>query len=340
MKRIFLIYAGIALLLLLAGCVGPPLKYEYFETEEKVDEARKHVITIEQFNAGGEFVPDEAIARTELSEAEINLRHRKLNEAYISAANSIEASKRVLRDFYVSRIATLVEDLKEDIEEAQRVDPDTPTADFLKELDNMLEYARHIQKNPQAVKLDIVVSYTEQAVQVKKLVDGMVQKQLESDISFALGKYTLSKQGKTALKIIATSIVGIKEEYLKLYPDKTIVVGIKVVGYTDTSGFREGTNLVKNLTRGFEFAAPQSGVERRRFLNQRLSQLRAENIGEYFRDLVLQSEPLPARIMIESNFEGKGEKLPPGLSVTYSSSASVEDKQRRICKIYSYVIAR
>ncbi len=121
-----------------------------------------------------------------------------------------------------------------------------------------------------------------------------------------------------------------------MYPDKNVTIRIKAVGYTDEVSFREGTNLVKTLIAGFENIVPISGIERRKFLNQRLSSLRAQTIGDYFRNLIVQSEQQFQKVFVEQDIQGKGEELPPDVNAPYP----ISDPRRRICKIYSYVIAK
>jgi outer membrane protein OmpA-like peptidoglycan-associated protein len=317
----------------LSGCPpqsGPGL----VETEEKVEEARDHVETVERMKE--DYYSDFMEAQSELENAEDKLEKRKIPDAYMSATKSLEASKRILKKFYLDTVTKAVETVKAEIKETTENDPDNPLKDFLPQLDEMLEYAERIQSGQEEVSLVKIRDYTEQTAHIVDSKQKFVEEKIESDISFDLGKYDLSETGKAALQRIVNKIIASKEENLSQYSDKTVNIKITVIGHTDEVGFREGTKLVKALINGFEDLVPQSGVDRRRFLNQRLSALRAKTIGDYFKEHILQTGEDNPRILIELDIVGKGEDLPPDVLPPHPTS----DPRRRICKIYSYVIAR
>lgn len=319
---------------LITGC-PPQIDLDQLQkTEEKVEEARTHVETVERMK--NEYTEDFVIAQNELETAEENLQKQRMSEAYFAATRSIEASKRVLRQFYLDTVTTLVEKAKTEIETSTQTDPENPLKDFLPELDAMLAYADQIQHNPETVNLVTVIDYLSGATQITENINANTQLTLDADISFGKGEYVLSGEGKLALNRLIDKIIQTKENYLLQFPGKDITIKVKVVGHTDEVGFREGTELVKNLTRGFESLVPQEPTEKREFLNQRLSQFRAQTIGEYFQNLILQSVQANSQVYIEQDVVGKGEEIPMDVSPPYPRS----DSRRRICKVYSYVIAR
>ena len=333
MKMFLRIYGWLFLLVIfLAGCApqGPGI----YETEEKVKEAREHVETVERMKE--EYYDDYLLAEQELAAAENNLEKKKIPQAYSSAVKSIETSKRILKQFYLNTVTTLVEKAKSEIEETTEKDPDNPLKDFLPELDAMLDYAEEIQENPAQVDLVRIVDYLGQATQITENVKANTTLTLDSDISFEKGQYELSEKGKKALQELIQKVIITKENYLRQFPDKTVTIKVTSIGYTDEVGFREGTTLVKTLIEGFDQLVPQDNNERRKFLNQRLSTFRAETIGEYFRQRILESEETNSQVYIEQDIVGKGEEIPTDVSPPYPRS----DPRRRICKVYSYVIAR
>lgn len=330
LRRCLLFLVSIVLLSGCAAQTGPGL----IETQVKVEEARDHVDTVDRMK--DEYYDDFLMAQSKLEDAENNLERKKIPEAYSAALKSLEASKRILKQFYLDTVTTLVHKAKNEIEETTENDPENPLKDFLPQLDVMLDYAEQIQKDPKAVDLVKVVDYLGRTTQIRENIKANTKLTLDSDISFGQGKYDLSEKGKSALQELIRKIIATKDNYLRQFPDKTVTIKIKAVGYTDEVGFREGTNLVKKLIEGFENVVPQGGIDRRRFLNQRLSTFRAQTIGDYFRQLVLQDEQDNSRVVIEQDIVGKGEELPPDVP----QSNQISDPRRRICKIYSYVIAK
>jgi len=320
-------------LVVCAGCatqVGPGV----LQTQEKVREAKEHIETVAPMKDG--YTSDFTLAQKELSTAEKYLQDNDIQDAYSAAVRSIEVSKQILKQFYLDTVTKAVAKLKTEIETTTQTDPDNPIKDFLPKLDEMLAYAEQIQAEQADVSLVIIRDYIAEAARMSESKDALIAEQLESDVSFDLGRYDLSLEGKIALdKIVGRIIVSI-ENNLKSYPDKTVTIKLTVSGYTDEAPFREGTNLVKQLTAGFETVVPTSGIERRRFLNQRLSELRTNTISVYLQHVIEQIEQTHGRVELEQQVIGRGEQLPPDIPPPHPMS----DPRRRVCKIYSYVLAR
>lgn len=207
---------------------------------------------------------------------------------------------------------------------------------FLPELDATLDYAEQIQHDSKTIEDVRAIDHLSEATEMTEDIKGNILLTLNSDFSFSLGKYELSGEGKAELDRLIEKIIQTKEEYLLQYPDKNVTIKIKVISYTDEASFRKGTALVEELIEGFEQNAPQDGIERRKFLNQHLSILRAKTIGEYVQQRILEAEERDSDVSIEQEIIGKGEEIPPGINPPYPA----RDPRRRICKIYSYVIAR
>lgn len=321
---------------LFTGCPTPQSDYTLIETQEKVEEAKDHVEMAERVKAQETYYHEYVTAQSELQKAETNLEKRKIPEAYLAAAESIRASKAILKQFYLDTFTVAVEKLKTEIVVAVEKDPDNPVKDFLPQLDEMLDYAGQLQRGEE-VSLDKVVANTTNLVMIADSKQRLIEEKLESDISFALGRYDLAEQGDRAIAEIVRKIVAGKNDSLSQYPDRTVTIKVKVTGYTDETGFRDGSPLIETLMAHCSIIRSQTGVQQRQALNRCLSELRARTISDRLFDfLSSQISELNTLVFIEQEVEGKGEEIPPGISNPYPT----KDERRRICKVYSYVIAR
>lgn len=321
-----IIFAGLCC----TGCPGSIDPLEIARTKETLEEAQKEFVAVEELDAMPQYEPQYLEAHENLQQAWTYFDQTRLTEAYLSALKSLKASRQILKDYFLKK-AKQAEETKAEIEIIQQKDPDTPLKDLLPQLDEILKYADLVREEKIEPSPDIVIEFSKRTDQIDTIKRTIAQATLESDFSFDPGQYELNDKGKEKLQQFAAKILRQKNEHLVLYPDKTVVVRIKTVGFTDEVPFREGTSLVKKLIEGFESVVPDSGIDRRRFLNQRLSSLRARTITDYFNRQI--NDP---RIVIEQDIVGKGEELPPDVPPPHP----ISDPRRRICKIYSYVIAK
>jgi outer membrane protein OmpA-like peptidoglycan-associated protein len=320
---------------LIFGCQPPHEERDFFETQAKVEEAKAEADTARILDAEGLYAGELQRAETEARNAEAKLNLHKLNEAYGSAMLSLQSSRRIFKQFYLERIARLAEQSKLAIQEEVRKDADSPLQDLLPELDRILDVADQLQSGrmemiPENLQADLVTT-----TQTQQIIEGITKAKLESDFSFDPGKYTLSVNGQLYLEQIVQHLIRQVEELSLDFPDKNITIRIKVVGYTDEQPFKEGTRLIRNLMDGIAHLAPERGKARRQFLNQRLSQFRAQSISDDFKRLFADSQILSGRVRLDEEVIGKGEEIPQGVLEPYPQN----DPRRRICKIYSYVIA-
>jgi outer membrane protein OmpA-like peptidoglycan-associated protein len=319
--------------MVITGCGGTVSQ----EVQQAVSDARANYQVVESLEVEDTYLDDYREARDKLFEAEKYLESDyNKDKALPPARQSLSASQRILKHFYRSTITPLARTAKAEIEKITEEDPDSPLQDFLPTLNELLDYSEKIESGEQeVVALSRVIEDLEDVINIKHNVDKDVKTTLGSDVSFDTGKYELSDNGKQILKEFFERIIAEQKEELGQYIGKTVTMKIKVVGYTDQQGFRKGTNLVKVLLEGVEeeYQALKQPVEKRKFLNQRLSLFRARTIGEYIRQIIAQADP---RIYIEQEIVGRGEEVPPGVPPSQQRS----DPRRRICKIYSYVIAK
>jgi outer membrane protein OmpA-like peptidoglycan-associated protein len=317
-------------IMILTGCAGIPLQ----EIDRMISDAQEGFDLVESLEVQDKYPADYQEAHDELVNAKTyydSLFNR--DKAYSSAKRSWEASQRILKQFYQNTITPLAQTAKAEIEKISTEDPDNPLKDFLPRLNDLLEYCEKLESGQEVVHLTRVIEDLNEVITIKRNADKNVKIELESDVSFDTGKYELSEEGKRILKEFFERIIADQKAYLDQYIGKTITMKIKVVGYTDQQGFRKGTDLIKTLLEGVKAdQIPQSEFESRKFLNQRLSQLRANTIGEYIKQLIEQADP---RIAVEQEIVGRGEEIPPGVAPPSSPSDSLANPKRRICKIYS-----
>jgi outer membrane protein OmpA-like peptidoglycan-associated protein len=324
--------------LVIIGCSRPPSEeiqppLPLAMIQETVNWARENFDAVERLHVQELYAQDFQKARDELVRAENFLQENLYEEAYTSALESLAASQRILRQFYQDTIAQSAQEAKTEIQKITDEDPDNPLREFLPELKSILDYSDEVATSSREIDCTKVLADLEKVTQIGRNTRTMVKQTLESDVSFDSGRYDLSEEGKHILEMFAKAIIANAREYPALYPDQTLIIKIKVVGYSDQVDFQEGTKLLKKLAEGIERGVPQRQPERRKFLNQRLSEFRARTISEYITQFIIQED---SAAHIEQENVGLGEVLPPGISPPYP----IEDSRRRICKIYGYIIVQ
>lgn len=308
------------------------------EVQQAVSDARANFQVVESLEVKDKFPNDYDEAHGKLVEAEKYLESSSdQKKAYSPAKQSLNASQRILKQFYSSTITPLARAAKNEIEKITQEDPDNPLKEFIPKLNDLLDYSAQLESGQQLIALNRVIEDLNEVINIKHNADMNSNAVLPSDVSFDSGKYDLSENGENLLKKFFEGVIAEQRAYLSQYTGKTVTMKVTVLGYTDQQGFRKGTELVKTLLQGIENQLPQEPTEQRKFLNQRLSWRRANTIGEYIQQIITQAD---TRIYVEQDIVGRGEELPPGNSTMYSSSDSSADPQRRICKIYSSIIVK
>ncbi|MGV8057542.1 MAG: OmpA family protein [Smithellaceae bacterium] len=301
-------------LFLLVGC-GPTFQ----QVRPVVDEAKEYQEAVKRTGITANLSADVAISQKNYADAEQSVTDRDYRSAIYYAQESITASKRVLLQG-ISRSVTM---MKEEIQKKQEENPATPLKKLIPKLDEILQYANRIQANTQELEnLSLVkaASISSDLRLYEEDIKSSQQEKLQSDISFALGKFELAEEGKAALDKFADKITASIDSNLKLFPEKPIILQIDVYGYTDSSGFlRDGGNR-----------------QRRMIMNQRLSELRAKSVSNHLnQSLSSRMKPYQEKVSIQPGKTiGKGEELPSGVPV----SSLVNNPQRRICQIFSTAV--
>lgn len=290
----------------------------YLDAKRLLGEANEYQDAVKRTGIK-ESSPDVATARRKYVEAEQLLGEYQSQRAMSAAQESITASKRII----LQGITRTVTNMKEEIVKKQEENPATPLKKILPKLDEILQFANEVQsdhKGLEQLSLVKAASITTDLRLYEEDIKSSQQERLQSDISFAMGKYELAHEGKIALEKFAEKILANVDGSLLLFPEKPMILQIDVYGYTDSSGFlSDGGNRRKRIA-----------------LNQRLSELRAKSVSDSLNQALAQKLGRYAnKVSIQpGKIIGKGEELPPGVS----ASAEVSDPHRRICQIFSTVV--
>lgn len=334
MKRYGVLF--LSMLVIMAGCARPVIEKSPLPPQglvEAIKQARENFNAVQRLPVYEKYARSFQEAEGELVNAEHYWQAHFYEQAYLSARKSLEASQWILRQFYRDTIALSAQEAKAKITAISHEDPGNPLQEFLPEINDILDYSEGIGNDQQEINITKVLEDFDTISKIEHTTQKTMKQTLESDISFGPGKYELSNKGKQALDAYCEAIIAGKKEFDTLYPDRTILIRIKVIGYTDQVDFREGTTLLEKLMEGVEDEVPRKQPDLRKFLNQRLSGFRARTISNYIVQY-LGRENSGGRI--EQEAIGHGEKLPPNISSPYPQ----QDSRRRICKIYTYVLVR
>ncbi|MCP4113384.1 MAG: hypothetical protein GY749_48955 [Desulfobacteraceae bacterium] len=276
-------------------------------------------------------------AEKKLSDAMNQLEQGNIDKAYSDAKESHETSGQILKKIGIN----LGKQAKEMKKEIESLGPDTSLKDLLPKLNKIINYANALETGQQKVSLRKLIEHGGTIKKVQEGKERRVTEEIASDISFGKGKYKiddLSEYGKQKLEKVVADIIAEKNDYIKQFPgykDAKMIIKINTYGYTDELPFTEGTSLVKELEESGIIPVPKTSPgERRKALNQNLSQFRAETIGKYIEQRISEFDDHSLDIEIKTEFIGRGETVPDGIIPTYQP----DDPQRRMCKIDSYCI--
>ena len=109
------------------------------------------------------------------------------------------------------------------------------------------------------------------------------------------------------LQKFTEQFLAAETEYAKQVPGLSIIATINTTCYSNQADFPEDSEFVKILTKDTTLQIPQQDPERRQFLNQRLSEFRAETITAYLRQLLSEHDRKDRTLRIRYRPEGKGE---------------------------------
>ncbi len=330
-----LFYMIIPVVILLLPACAPNIKL-INEVENKIQKAEEYYKTVEELDAEKKYADSFSTAKLELNRAQSYFSKKKVKKARQAASNSMIASQKILKRYYLDEIAPQADELIKEIRTKAGDDTDNPLNEYVPELHAMLDYGRELETDQETALLDKFLNKHGRIKSIRRSKDTLSSKKINADVSFKPGEYNLSANGKRILeKGVIKKIIAIKNRYCEKYPQSMITMKIEIKGYTDRIRFNESKPLFKKLTKSLESRLPPESEpkKRRQFLNQRLSELRAKSISDY---IVLQLSDYHKN---DSNFKidpkpvGMGEILPSGVKPL----KSVGDSKRRLCKIYFYI---
>jgi hypothetical protein len=298
------------------------------EIQKTIDQARYNLDIVERLQVEEIYARDFQEAHNELIQAEKYLQEKRHDQAYLSALNSLAASQRIFRQLYQDRIAEPEQPTKEEVRAILYDDPNSPLREFLPILNEILDYADRIE----GIDFTKVLEDLDKVAQIGADARAM-SKMLVTEISFAPGEYSISNDGSRILRKLSEAIITDKHMLDRFYPDKTFVIKVKIVGYADQLDFREESGLLSKLMENVSDPIPTNQIERRQFLNWRLSELRARITSESLGQTIIQMDQEISERQIERETIGFGEEIPPDVPAPYPRS----DSRRRICKIYGYL---
>lgn len=302
----------ITLIICAAGCVS------LVSVNYKVEEAQRYLDTLRRVS--GEIGIKRAAYPSEFNQAEETLSNARFHlkegnrrQADSDAEKAVELSQKALSRLIGGTIKQEAAGLKDEI---RKKGEDTSLKILLLKLDKIMDYANAVETGMK-IMFDEGINMCQQYAQVKETVRKNIVRRVEaSDVSFGVGKYKITDlKGKQALNRIVGDVMTVKNDFVRQFPGK-IMISVKTTGYTDTQPFNEEVGSLQEKC--------GSKKDSRQALNQCLSRLRAETIGQYISDEILKHD---AEIGIKKEAVGKGEEMPPGVM----PSSSNNDPRRRIC---------
>ena len=333
------LFIGLLSLSALMGCAKAPVsapapQYSIDEAQHMVADAQKHLRVLESLAASEKFPQEFAKANEAFARAERSLTGYLNDDAYESAQASLQISQGIIRKMYRD-IAEAAQKTKSDLETLSADDPENPLPEFLPELEKILDYSDQLEQQD-FIDPDKLAEDANTLKQIELNAMKNLEKTLEMDFSFEAGKYELSKIGKTALDEYYQDVLRGRQSFVALYPGIPVTISVKVVGYADQVGFQPGTKLYRRIVEEAGDALPKDWEARRKYFNQRLSELRAQAIADYLEQLIYRDILPQEQTHVEKLVRGAGEELPPNLEPPYP----YQDPRRRRCNIYSTITAQ
>lgn len=284
-----------------------------------------------------EATPRPPISATAVENADLSSAARpKMAPNYQKAARALRESQtlsqRLLSEYYLDDVIRPAQSTRKKLGAVVRDDPDNALQTLSDELDAELASARERgdQNRPVTVAQITHIRQIRQEAEFNLIMQQRLNRVVQFDIVFHKGEYKLSDEGQQLLHTMGDELVTLIAEYAASFPQQSVSLAIQTVCYADEVGFCKQCPLLDELTHDTEQPMPQAKLARRKWLNARLSLLRAKTISTALRDLLL-TMPLPETITldIQTTVEGKGEAIPPAVPGPYPR----DDPRRRICRI-------
>jgi len=252
------------------------------------------------------------------------------------AQQSYQRTQQMFAHHYINTFQPLARSLQDRLFEAAQRDPDSALSDFVGKLDVILAYIETVGED--AALMDTAhfmeTRDTLKDAEILLQLEEQIRQTLRNDLSFEPGKYAMAdfgQKGQQAISSFIKNLLVIKAQYPMQYPGQMLTIKIKTVGYTDQVPV-SNPKLIEALTQDIDAVTiPSEEVERRKFLNHRLSEFRARTVNEYAQARMQELTRGDPTLNIEIEIVGKGEEFPV-IDAT-APEYLPRDPRRRICKI-------
>lgn len=309
----------------------PPPHPTISEVESLIFKAEGQLKAISDINAEDFNQSKFATANKFLTNSREFLKIGDKTNALKFAKQSFEEASEILKEFYQHKeFKNKIKATINDIESKVKNDPLTPLNFLIPKLDNIIHDIEQFDILQKTAPLEKVLKGINEYINVRNVLDTYEEIRLESDVSFNLGEFSLSKAGMSILNEYVKRIHGHITKMKRLHSDNILTIKIKTIGYTDMVNFRKDSPFISLLFKDENI--PKSTIIRRKFLNKHLSQKRSETVNNYIKKSILKKSERYENIEIKQEIQGRGEELPPKIS-----SPKKKDNRRRICIIYSHI---
>lgn len=235
-----------------------------------------------------------------------------------SRVNQVEENKARFEKYQKSLLEKIRENYSA-IAEVRKEDPSGDMSHVIEQIDSLekrlvIEENRFKQLEGKASlsdleniakQLDYIRHRVDKARMYFRNVRGL-EIQLEANMLFKSGDYSLSSYGIDRLNTIIQETRKSIQQYKARYPNQKVNLKVKVLGFADKQSFY-----------------PNQPEEERIDQNLRISQKRADALGNYIANRV--SEQMLG-ILVHREFKGMGETLPPNVE-----DGPTRDPKRRVC---------
>jgi len=180
----------LVVILLLSGC-APNMKL-LNEVENKIQKAEEYFKTVEELEAVTKYSEIFATAKQELNYAQNYFTKKRVQKARRAAENSIIASQKILKRYYLDQIAPQVNVLIKEIGEKVGDDADNPLNEYVPELHAMLDYGKELETDQETALLDEFIKKHNRMKSIRRSKETLSSKKISADVSFKPGEYNLS----------------------------------------------------------------------------------------------------------------------------------------------------
>lgn len=147
-------------------------------------------------------------------------------------------------------------------------DPTNMYVDILDKLIFMKELIQEIKNGNEPYDEEVIFKYSTKIKEIEANIKNALDKVFSSDVFFGLGKYKISDfsdEGKKSLDEFTQTIIDSQlKNFRKLFPNQTLIIVIKVIGYADETPI--GPELYEILIKEIDQPLPLEPHEQKKYL--------------------------------------------------------------------------